>query len=442
MKKIQLNKIKLGLSLLSIIGATAIVAPILLSCGNGSPSTDNNGGGIKPPTPLPSPDVNEAIFGKEEPTVSRLKEFFTKPAELIKADTEVLNLVNNATNIQVDRESLKNEYFIKNPTSFETRLCLNFFNNEILREHKNYEINNKGQIINKEHNYVVYDYGSFEIKKLTKEDQEFVKQKTNWKEQPTNMTDREYYFKAFISSMKLLTEDLRATTYVDWVSSQMGKLKIITPEASTQTAILLQNNNNQSEKIYITNKGELGIFIGNIEIYESYHNDLLGFYENVLGINDFDKQQLEWTAEQREKYDIIEKRLYESMSVGANYKFSKSKPLNITKKENIELITKITIIKPETIIEDIKNKTIEEKLKLFNIKYIKTEGSLSGIYDKSIKDINVSKIGDVFQIEINFIDFISDKIFVLDIKEFIPLPDGLKLYSCLMSPWYTPKTIY
>ena len=32
MKKIKLNKIKLSLSLFGIIGATAIVAPILVSC--------------------------------------------------------------------------------------------------------------------------------------------------------------------------------------------------------------------------------------------------------------------------------------------------------------------------------------------------------------------------------------------------------------------------
>lgn len=40
MKKIKLNKIKLGLSLLGIIGVTALAAPMLVSCGDNSKPTN------------------------------------------------------------------------------------------------------------------------------------------------------------------------------------------------------------------------------------------------------------------------------------------------------------------------------------------------------------------------------------------------------------------
>lgn len=54
MKKIKLNKIKLGLSMLGIIGATAMVAPILVSCGdNTKPTTPD----VKPPIDPEKPPV-------------------------------------------------------------------------------------------------------------------------------------------------------------------------------------------------------------------------------------------------------------------------------------------------------------------------------------------------------------------------------------------------
>ena len=443
MKKIQLNKIKLGLSLLSIIGATAIVAPILVSCGNSDNNSSGDNGGIKPPAPLPSPDVNEAIFGKEEPTVSRLKEFFTKPAELIKADKDISDLVNSATNIQVDRESLKNEYFdselLNNQHAFfETRLCLNFFNNEILKNHKNYEMTNEGYIINKEHNYILNCSINFQVDQLTIEDQEFIKLKTNWKDQPKDMTDREYQFEGYLKGMERRRLGFaNITAYTDWTLSQMGKLKII-PTGAQGYFFRLKNNNERGNSIYINDKGELGIFTMNFHFFNKFNMKIIDFYENVLGVKDFDKDLSEWTLEQIKEYAIIQNEIDKGIKSGEDSNFFKSKPLNITKTEETQLITKITIIKPETIIEDIKNKTIEEKLKLFNIEYQDNLDKYYSIFGQAIKDINVSKIGDNFQIEIEFIDFITDQ------REdpFITLPDGLKLYSCLMSPWYTPKTIY
>ena len=98
----------------------------------------------------------------------------------------------------------------------------------------------------------------------------------------------------------------------------------------------------------------------------------------------------------------------EGQTSGIDFKFLKSKPLNITNREEIKLITKITIIKPETIIEDIKNKTIEEKLKLLDIVYSDNQGIYT-IFREVIKDINVSKVDGVFKIEFKFIDFISNE---------------------------------
>ena len=57
MKKIKLNKIKLGLSILGIVGATALVAPILVSCSNSN----------KPTTPEPPVDPEKPPVEPELP---------------------------------------------------------------------------------------------------------------------------------------------------------------------------------------------------------------------------------------------------------------------------------------------------------------------------------------------------------------------------------------
>ena len=436
MKRIKLNKIKLGLSLFGIIGATVIVAPILVSCGDNSKPT-NPEPPVDPEKPFQSPDVNEAIFGNEQPTVQKLKEFFTKPTELVKADQEIGALIESATNIQVDKVALKNEYFVEDSIYFEARLCLEFFNKEL--KGTNYEINNKGKLINKEGNYIVYNSINFKVNKLSIADQEYIKQKSNWKDQPTNMTDREYMFNGEIERMTNQS-NINYISYSDWTSSRMGDLKIINNKMVT-AYITLKNNNDIGKSIYITKEGALGIFIINQEWFNKINNKMLDFHKEVLGINNFDKPDSEWTQEQKEKHEIIMNEIKEGQTSGIDFKFLKSKPLNITNRENKELITKITIIKPETIVEDIKNKTIKEKLKLFDIVYSDNQEIWYNIFGEAIKDINVSKVDDVFKIEIEYIEFLTNQGIVFPSSNII-LPDGLELYSCLMSPWYIPKTIY
>lgn len=54
MKKIKLNKIKIGLSILGMVGITGLVAPILVSCGNSDkvPTVPEGGGDGEKPNPV------------------------------------------------------------------------------------------------------------------------------------------------------------------------------------------------------------------------------------------------------------------------------------------------------------------------------------------------------------------------------------------------------
>ena len=108
----------------------------------------------KPVPPLPSPDVNYAIFGKETPTIEKLKEYFTKPADLVAADKAAIDELKAIKDLTIDRELLKTKYNSDNPS---TRISPDLYLQSVRTKFNTtgYEINDSGYIVNVEHNYIL-----------------------------------------------------------------------------------------------------------------------------------------------------------------------------------------------------------------------------------------------------------------------------------------------
>ena len=66
MKKIKLNKVKIALGLLGVIGATSLVAPILVSCGNGESKPSLNGITPKATNDLTIWEMNAIAAGNKD----------------------------------------------------------------------------------------------------------------------------------------------------------------------------------------------------------------------------------------------------------------------------------------------------------------------------------------------------------------------------------------
>ena len=115
MKKIKLNKVKLALGLLGVIGATSLVAPILVSCGNSTP--------IEPEKPLTGItaktnndltiwEMNAITADKKNWTVSLLSKAFDGINEDNIKNIKKVEVSNNIVTISNSIDSIKS-----NPTT-------------------------------------------------------------------------------------------------------------------------------------------------------------------------------------------------------------------------------------------------------------------------------------------------------------------------------------
>lgn len=422
-----MKKLLLGLGILPLA-----ILPMMsvISC-----STNTEGGidGLIPPKPippLPSPDVNDAIFGKETPTIEKLKEYFTKPADLVAADKAAIDEFKAIKDLTIDRELLKTKYTSEYPS---TRISPDLYLQSIRTKFKTsgYEINNNGYIVNVEHNYMLDGNVYKEIGDLTAEDQLYYEDANNWKLKPEGMNQNQFDFDAKKAKreeeMKIWFAPI--VSYSDWTLSRMGELKIINPAMSIRPVVLIGGNR---ENIFVTDKGELGAFVVDVSALYKVNVKMHNFLNN-LGP---DKPNYEtWTdAEKQEGAKLLEESNIASLTL-IHSTFQKSKPLSITNSVEVDLITFITLQNSETTIESINNATtLDEKLNLFNIEYRVGSSDI-------IKDIKaeLNSTNDMV-LTLTYVDFISDTAIIGPFTEVFP--NELKLYSHGLSPWEKVSSIF
>ena len=447
MKKIKLNKIKLGLSLLGIIGATTMVAPILVSCGNNT-STDNNGGGGDIPT-LPSPDVNKAIFGSEKPTIQKLKDFFIKPVELVKADDEIFKKIKALKNIQIDRELLKTLEWWEGSSQIPMDIVVKSINKSIVGT--NYEIinfTNDWNILNKKYNYITTLNTSIQIdnEQVSKEDLEFIKDKNNWEPQPIDPVElKQYKFDNYIKDQKKHVEAMfkPRAFYISYWMMKLGELKLITPNMELGIINIIKYTPFSISTIFISNSGELIVPIMKKESTYKIYKKMMDFYKE-FGPDSMDSGE-NWPEEEKNKFLALQFEHIQTIENIDNYVFQKSKPLNFDKnyKEEVNLIKSIVLKDPTTTVDVINN--AKDKLALFNIELNKDFALVVVSIEAKqelIKDIKaLLDIDGKISLEITYTNFISNTVFwsYLDPKT-NELPNGLKLYAYNLSPWQKPIT--
>lgn len=396
----------------------------------------NTEGGIddlippKPIPPLPSPDVNDAIFGKEIPTIEKLKEYFTKPADLVAADKAAIDEFNAIKDLTIDRELLKTKYTSAYPS---TRISPDLYLQSIRTKFKTsgYEINNNGYIVNVEHNYILGGDVYKSADHLTMEDKLYYEDINNWKTKPEDMSQNQFDFDVQKAGRE---EDMKiwfapVVSYSNWTLSRMGELKIINPAMSIRPVALIDGN---QENIFITDKGELGAFVVDVSALYKVSVKMHNFLNN-LGPDKLNSDT--WTeAEKQEQEKLLEESNIASLTL-IHTTFQKSKPLLITNSVEVDLITSITLQDSETTIESINNaETLNDKLMLFNIEYRVGSSDI-------IKDIkaDLNSTNDIV-LTLTYIDFISDKAIIGPFSEVFA--NELKLYSCRLSPWEKVSSIF
>ena len=134
MKKIKLNKIKIGLSILGMVGITGLVAPILVSCGNSDkvPTVPEGGGDGEKPNPV-LPTIKFA--SQPQDVLFSTQSFYdttnqTYPDKLPEGTTTVVRLpqVSTRNNFKISNDLIKYKNFLITEDLTTSNVKESFFN--------------------------------------------------------------------------------------------------------------------------------------------------------------------------------------------------------------------------------------------------------------------------------------------------------------------------
>ena len=135
MKKIKLNKIKIGLSILGMVGITGLVAPILVSCGNSEnkdPTIPGGGGDGEKPNPV-LPTIKFA--SQPQDVLFSTQSFYdttnqTYPDKLPEGTTTVVRLpqVSTRNNFKISNDLIKYKNFLITEDLTTSNVKESFFN--------------------------------------------------------------------------------------------------------------------------------------------------------------------------------------------------------------------------------------------------------------------------------------------------------------------------